>query len=500
MKITYAEKIVTNESLLIIPLFENDTFKQLPPFPEIEALKDHCRQLRQSQEFEAKDGQTFFLYRFNKNLPEKIILVGMGSRKKISVARVMSNIGVGIKAALSHTVQSCSFAMHELLNEYTQSVAEAIVLGSYLSGLKYKTGDALQKLLAQRIHTIELIGEFDADQKSIFEKGAVIASATNDVRDWVNAPPNYAHADFFEARAREIAKLPRMSLRVLEKSKLEKLNMGAFLGVNRGSSVDAQMLILEYVPKQAPHNGKPILLIGKGILFDSGGYNLKPSGHIEDMHLDKSGAAAVLAVMKVLAQLNYPRKVVAITPLTDNSIGPKALRPSEIVTTYSGKTIEVLNTDGEGRLILSDAIAYGIDIYKPEMVIDVATLTGACMIALGERFAGLFSNDETLANRLFDAGQKTDELLWKMPIHEDDAAKMKGVYADLRNSDTGTSRLAGASKGAAFLKEFVGETSWAHLDIAGPAFVSDPKHYESKGATGFGVRVITKFLEGLALK
>lgn len=496
MKITHVEKYSKKEGVLLIPVFENENFKGHADLPESDELRSHITKMAAAYEFESKDGQTLFLYNFNKNLSEKIVLVGMGSRKKMSVARTMSNIGSGVKAALRHGSNHLGFVFCDALNDFAQAVAEALVMASYIPGLKYKTGEGLIKLEKQKVLDVSIVSEMTAAQRALFDKGVIIASGTNEVRDWVNAPPNYAHTSFFEARAKEIAKMPRVSVKILDKSKLEKLNMGAFLGVNRGSSVEAKMVILEYTPKTNTDKA-PLVLVGKGILFDTGGTNLKPSGHIEDMHLDKSGAAAVMATIKVLAQLNYPRKVVAVAPFTDNSIGPDALRPSEILTTYSGKTIEVLNTDGEGRLILSDAVAYAIDMYKPELLIDVATLTGACMIALGERHAGLFTNNDELMEALYDAGKETDEILWRMPIHADDRAKMKGTYADLRNSDPGTSRLAGASKGAAFIQEFVGETPWAHLDIAGPAFVADPKKYETKGATGFGVRVLTRFLENM---
>lgn len=498
MKINYSEKLVKSDGVVLIPVFENDALKHGSSLEGISVLKSRIADLVAGKEFEAKVGQTAYIYKLSKNLPDKILIVGMGEKKKMSVASVMTGIGAGVKASISHGSQKLYLIFHEAFADLSQSVSEAVVLASYLPGLKYKTGDALKKLQGQSVTDLFVIGDLDTDQKKAFQKGSLVAQATNDVRDWVNAPPNYAHTSFFEARAKEIAKLPRVSLKILEKSKLEKLNMGAFLGVNKGSDVEAKMIVLEYSPKN-PTSEKPLLLVGKGILFDTGGINLKPSGHIEDMHLDKAGAATVMATLRVLAETNYPRKVVAIAPFTDNSIGPKALRPSEIVTSYTGKTIEVLNTDAEGRLILADAVAYGVDVYKPELLVDVATLTGACMIALGERHAGLFTNDEELMEKLYNAGQHTDELLWRMPIHQDDADKMKGTFADLRNSDTGTSRLAGATKGAAFIREFVGETPWAHLDIAGPAFVADPKKYESKGATGFGVRVLTRFLEDLVV-
>jgi leucyl aminopeptidase len=252
---------------------------------------------------------------------------------------------------------------------------------------------------------------------------------------------------------------------------------------------------LEYSPRGVDPKEAPIVLVGKGILFDSGGYNLKPRGSIEDMQLDKAGAAAVLAVIKLAHKVGIKRRVISVMPFTENLIGGRALKPSEILKTYSGKTIEITNTDAEGRLILADAVAYAVDKFKPKHLIDVATLTGACMVALGSRYAGLFTNNQELAGALRTAGDEVDELLWPLPLTKEHREKMKGVYADLRNADLGSERDAGASKGAAFIAEFVGKTKWAHLDIAGPAWVTDPKKYESKGATGFGVRALLRFLE-----
>jgi leucyl aminopeptidase len=201
--------------------------------------------------------------------------------------------------------------------------------------------------------------------------------------------------------------------------------------------------------------------------------------------------------MKLLKHYKINRRVIVAAPFTENLIGENALKPSEIVTMYNGKTVEITNTDAEGRLILADAIAYVIDKFKPEFLIDVATLTGACMVALGDKYAGIMGNNDGIMKKLQKAGDEVDELLWPLPMHRDYNEHLKGVYADLRNSDTGHSMYAGASKGAAFLKEFVGKTPWVHIDIASPAFTSDPKKYEQKGATGFGVRVLMRFLENL---
>ena len=496
MKLNFSNRLSKN-GVLIYPVFalsggKNKKQKVSPSGPP--ALARLLPKLKQLKEFEGKEGQTFFLYNAGGGLPDRIVLVGFGDLKKLTASSVMSALGSAVKLAKSHRSQKISLILTPQLHAFSQSIGEAVVLANYSPGLAYKTGKTLKKLTEQSVENLEVVGlgKNEAARKAL-RKGLAMADAVNGVRDWVNAPPNFANMQFFVAKAEEIAKETGAKLTILGKKELEKLNMGALLAVNRGSNDEARLIILDYHPKDAKE--PPFIFAGKGILFDSGGYNLKPGGHIEDMQLDKAGAAAVLALIKMLPIFDIKRRVIAIAPFTENLIGQNAVKPSEIVKTYSGKTVEITNTDAEGRLVLCDAIAYAIDQFKPKLLVDLATLTGACVVALGERYAGLFGNDEELMKQLRAAGEEVDELLWPMPIHKDDGEKMKGQYADLRNHDTGSAREAGASKGAAFLQEFVGKTKWAHLDIAGPAFTSDPKKYDYKGATGFGVRVLVRFLE-----
>ena len=271
--------------------------------------------------------------------------------------------------------------------------------------------------------------------------------------------------------------------------------MGALLSVNKGSGKKAaKLVVMEYKPKK-PSKKDPILLVGKGLVFDAGGYNLKPSKYIEDMHQDKAGGALVVGIFNALKDLNIKRRVVGIVPLTENLIDSEAQKPSEIIKSYSGKTIEIRNTDAEGRLILADALSYGVETYKPEYTIDFATLTGACVIALGDRYAGLMGNNESLMDKIKKSGDKTEELVWQLPIHDDFRESMKGQVADLRNIDNGTSSFAGTSKAAAFLEYFVNKSKWAHLDIAGVAYNEKPKAVDQPFATGYGVRMMLDFLE-----
>lgn len=480
-------------SFLIISVFEKEK-------PKDARLRKIIAELAAAKEFEGKSGQTFFLFGQTKMPAARVLFLGLGNPKKLDVSGAMSAFGAAAKAAAAHRAKSITVMLAKELHLFTQAIAESLVLGSYQPAAPYKTGKALKKLQESRIAKIEIIG-LDKKTQAVFRKGAALAVAANELRDWINAPPNFANAKFFDEKAAEIAKETGAKLTILRKKELEKFNMGALLGVNRGSPDEARLTILDYNPNVALSLSKaaepPIVFVGKGILFDSGGYNLKPRGAIEDMQLDKAGAGTALQLIRVLHRLGIKRRVIAIAPFTENLIGRHALKPSEILKTYSGKTIEITNTDGEGRLILADAIAYAVDTFKPSHLIDVATLTGACMVALGDRYAGLFGNDKELIEKLRAAGEEVDELLWPMPLHKDHAEKMKGVYADLRNADLGSERDAGASKGAAFLQEFVGKTKWAHLDIAGPAWTSNPKKYEAKGATGFGLRALIRFLENL---
>jgi len=237
------------------------------------------------------------------------------------------------------------------------------------------------------------------------------------------------------------------------------------------------------------------VLVGKGLVFDSGGYNLKPLKAIEDMQQDKAGGAVVLGVFRLLKKINIKQRVVGVIPLTENLIDAEALKPSEVITAYNGKTVEIRNTDAEGRLILADALSYGVEQYKPGYIIDIATLTGACIIALGDRYAAVEGTDRKLIKALLQAGKDTDELLWEMPMNKEFSEIMKGRIADYRNADDGTAFLGGTMKAGAFLKFFVGKCKWAHIDIAGVTYVDRPKAYDYPMATGFGLRMFMEFLK-----
>jgi leucyl aminopeptidase len=265
--------------------------------------------------------------------------------------------------------------------------------------------------------------------------------------------------------------------------------MGALLSVCRGSKSAPHLVVLDHNPARS---GRPIVLVGKGVTFDSGGLNLKPGSSMTDMKADMSGAAAVAATLVTVARMKTKRRVIGVIPIVENMVNGEATRPGDIVKTYTGKTVEVGNTDAEGRLILIDAMAYAVKRFKPRIMVDLATLTGACVVALGEKMAAVFSEDDELAEAIVAAGKATDEHSWRMPLFRDYLEMLKSEFADINNLPS--ARWGGAITAALFLSEFVENTRWAHIDIAGPAYSKKAGPYCPPGGTGFGVRLLMELL------
>ena len=289
-----------------------------------------------------------------------------------------------------------------------------------------------------------------------------------------------------------MAKKQRLKIQVLSESQLKQKKFNALLAVAAGSQCKPGLVVLEH---KAAGAKKTVALVGKGVTFDSGGLNIKTGGSIADMKSDMSGAAAVAATLITAARLKTKVNLIGAIPIVENMPSGKATRPGDIIRSYAGKTIEIGNTDAEGRLILIDAMAYVLKKYKPQLLIDLATLTGACVVALGEKIAGVFSNDAQLAASIASAGEKTHERCWHMPLPDDYKELLKSDFADINNMPS--SRWGGAITAALFLSEFVGDTPWAHIDIAGPAYLKKENAYCGPGGSGFGVRLLMEFLEGM---
>ncbi|MBU1992731.1 MAG: leucyl aminopeptidase [Patescibacteria group bacterium] len=474
MKTVFAAKVTTNDKLLIVPVFQKDKKTKYPKDID-EVIKTQTK----GKHFEGKDEEMNVVYGKNK-----ILLVGLGEKKKLDATKVREVFGSAVKKA----EKSVSVLVIPDLKKYGQEVGEGLGLGSY-NFAKYKTGEKAQEIKKKELREIRIIGELKD-----FKKGLAIAESVNYVKDLVIGPSNIVTSEYLANEAKKIGKKNGYKVQVFERKQIEKLKMGGLLAVNNGSRdkhQQARFAILEY--KGGKAKDAPIVLVGKGLIFDTGGLNLKPGKAIVDMQQDMAGGAAVLGVFDLLKKLNIKKNVVGLIPITENNIDADAFRPNDVITMYNGKTVEVLNTDAEGRLIIADGLSYGVKKYKPKYIIDIATLTGACLIALGDRYTGLFGNDEKLKKALDKAGKETDDLVWEMPIHKDHKKIVEGKIADIRNAEDGYQ--AAACTAAAFLENFVDKAHWAHLDIAGTAYTSNPKKYETQKATGVGIRLLVKFLE-----
>ncbi len=307
-------------------------------------------------------------------------------------------------------------------------------------------------------------------------------------------PPNECSPTTLATFAKSIAKKNKMKCVVFSKNELKKKGFGGIIAVGKGSKNEPKLIVLEHYGGH--RNEKPIVLVGKAVTFDTGGISLKPGEKMDEMKFDKCGGCTVLGIMKAVSELRLPVNVIAIIPSVENMPGSESYRPGDIIKLYNGKTAEILNTDAEGRLILADALAYGEKQYSPKAIIDFATLTGACIIALGNNVAAIVSNNERLKQKINESSKRTTEEVWELPLNEDYMDMIKSEVADMKN--VGIGRAAGTITAAAFLRNAIGETPWVHIDIAGVAWTqvaTKSKPYNPKGATGFGVRLILDYLQ-----
>ena len=333
----------------------------------------------------------------------------------------------------------------------------------------------------------------DADQRKEFDKGieegSIIGDAVNRTRQWIDFPPVHLTPTQLAGMAHAVATKRDLKFTVFSENEIIKMGMGGLAAVSAGSEQECKLVIMEY--KTTKKNAPTIALVGKGITFDSGGLSIKPAVHMETMKEDMSGAAAVINAMDIIGALKPQVNVVALAPLSENMPGQNATKPGDIITFYNGKTAEVKNTDAEGRLILADAISYAVKHYKPDVIIDIATLTGACAHALGPFYSGLMSEHEEIVHALQESAERTGDRVWRLPLSDDFKPAIRSIVADLCNIGSNKYR-AGATTAAHFLQNFVGETPWAHLDIAGVAFdVPDIPYYRPHSATGYGVRLLS---------
>jgi leucyl aminopeptidase len=421
--------------------------------------------------------------------PARAIVVGLGKREDLDAERL--RIAAALVAKEAGKLKAASLAWLVPQSDEAAALAEGIVTGTILGGYRFdrfkgKGDDEPPTAL----DSLTLIGP--ATLADDAEAARICAEAQNRARDLQSLPSNVATPSYLARRAREIASAhPAVSTDVLGREEIAAKEMGGLVAVSQGTEEEPKLIVLRY---DGGGSGQTLGLVGKGVTFDTGGISLKTPGGMHEMKMDMSGAAAVLETVRAVAELGLAVDLIAIIPSTENMPSGTAVKPGDVITQYNGKTVEVNNTDAEGRLILADALAYAIEL-GADRIVDIATLTGAVMIALGSSYAALVSNDDALAGQVEEAGRETGELVWRLPLHPEYKALMKGTVADLTNA--APKRKAGTITAASFLEEFVGDTPWAHVDIAGTAWdVGRP--YTGSDGSGFGVRLLTALARELS--
>ena len=440
-------------------------------------LSEHLRDLA----FKAKPGDVATIPTLGR-LPAKTIAVaGLGSAGRAGPAEIRKSTGAAARRLAD--AATIAVAAHDLVDHpnAARAALEGILLGSY-TFTAFKSDPRPPKL-----QSVQVLGAAESD----LEAGWTAAEATMRARDLVNEPAGSLTPDALAGRAAELADVAGLECTIWEEDELRERGFGGVLGVAQGSAQPPRFVQLHYRPDEARAK---VALVGKGITYDSGGLSLKDAKSMETMKTDMSGAAAVIAAMGAVGRIGPDVEVLGLVPATENMPGGGAIKPGDVIRHYGGKTVEVLNTDAEGRLVLADALALASE-QEPDVIVDVATLTGAIMVALGTRAAGLFSNDDALAQELIDAGAQEGERLWRMPLLDDYAQDIESDIADLKNISG--ARWGGAIVAAVFLQQFVGEgISWAHLDIAGAARAEGAAAEISKGGTGTAARTLVSWVEG----
>jgi leucyl aminopeptidase len=435
-----------------------------------------------------------FLYKDNNDDKYlKVLLLGLGKNNELSSSRIRQLGGIislKAKELSSPGVVVTNFCEPTVDN--VESLAEGLSLSLYEFN-KYKSnGENKSRFLD--LCDVDIISEDNhAELEQTIKKTLIVAESVFYARDLANSPPNVVNPAQLANSATSIEDTNKVKVKIIDKYQMENLGLNGIISVGKGSENPPKLIIMEY--NQGESGDKPILLVGKAVTFDTGGISIKPSEKMDEMKFDKSGGCTVLGIFKALSMLNIPINVVGIVPSVENMPSSSSYRPGDIITMHNGKTVEVLNTDAEGRLILADALSYGVERYSPKYIIDFATLTGACIIALGANVAGLVGNNDPLVQKILQSSSESGEKMWQLPLFEEYFDLIKSNVANIKNIG---GRTGGAITAAAFLSHFVNDIPWAHIDIAGTAWSQDgtiEKSYNPKGATGFGVRTIIKLLE-----
>ncbi len=480
----------------VLFLFEGETTLRNEAAWFDKALNGAVLDVIRSGEFEGKCGDLLLMHTHGKVPARRVLLAGVGKRKDLTLDRVRQAMGHAVKRVRQAKAASFFSALPAVFPRGSQAldVAQALTEGAILGS--YQFDEYRSESNGPPKHEVEKLTLLVPDKGRLkpasegVRRGTATAEAAVFTRDLCNHPSNVMTPSRIAEEAKTIARETGVSLKILEQDDIEELGMGALLGVARGSHEPPKFIILDYKGPKTGKDSKPIVFVGKTITFDTGGISLKPAENMEQMKADMTGGAEVLASVRAAARLKLPVHLVGILPVAENMPGGRAMKPGDIVKTLSGKTVEVQNTDAEGRLILADGLAYATRL-NPAAVIDIATLTGACVVALGQFAIGMFGTSEALKRRVQAAGQKSGERVWEMPLWDDYFEQLRSDVADMRNIG---GRGGGMITAALFLSKFAGGAPWVHLDIASTDWSERERAYVPKGPTGIGTRLLLQYL------
>ena len=446
------------------------------------------REIIEAKEFAGKDGTICVIHNIAGSRIKRTLLLGMGDKKNLNPEKTRNLTGKVVKK--SKELGISEFVLNPFISidkDHLSALVEGIKLTDY-SFDNYKREKDGNELSHVRI----LVRNDLENNKKIIQRSAVVSDAVIFTRNLSNLPPNDCSPKDLATFAMDLSKNQKLKVSIIEEAEMESKGFGGILAVGKGSSSSPKLIVLEY--SGTTKNEKPIVIVGKAVTFDTGGISIKPSEKMEEMKFDKCGGCNILGIMKAVSDLNLDSNVIGIIPAVENMPSGSSYRPGDIIRMYNRKTVEVINTDAEGRIILGDALSYGVKIFAPKAIIDMATLTGAAIIALGTNVAALVGNDKELVTKILECSNQTGEKIWQLPLFEEHKEQLKSSNADIKNIG---GRPAGAITAAAFLSNFVDDIPWVHLDIAGTAWNQEgtkEKSYNPKGATGFGIRTILKYV------
>jgi leucyl aminopeptidase len=503
IEVTGASPLEVDASVLAVPVFEGDLADAKGMVAEIDRrLGGHLAAAAAEEDFGGKPGQSLTLRSLGKLRADRVLLLGLGKREGAETALPKAGFeplrmaaGDAARLAGKWGARRLAFASPRLPGQ-TAHEARAIVEGALLGAYKfdrYRTEE--RKKGRKPVESLAVAVppglERSKEVKESVALGRTVAGAVAWARDRVNEPPLHLTPSRLADASRELAKEAGLHVEVMGPREIAGLRMGMFLGVTRGSAEEPRLVKVSWVPRGPAGKKPPVVVVGKAITFDSGGLSLKPTEGMVDMKTDMAGAAAAIAAMRVIAELKPPFPVHALVGACENMPGGRAYKPSDILIARNGKTVEITNTDAEGRLVLGDVLAWGVETLKPAIIVDLATLTGACIVALGMTTVGAFGPDGPAMDAVLAAARTAGEDTWQLPLTESVKEELKSDVADLKNAGT---RMGGSISAAWFLKEFTGEAPWVHLDIAGPSNTSKEKGYVGKGGTGVGVRTLVELV------